>query len=126
METKQVKHIVPRISNEEWTVAVVSYRVSNEAVDAGMHRLTCLLPKLIEATEEWVTTTEDGKACLEYAGDDLNLGDLACHGGTSFVAEHLERYGVHGLEIEPVPHLENSPGMTYDTPLVGPDVLDRG
>jgi hypothetical protein len=122
MDTTQVKHIVPRISHEEWTVAVIEYRVNDDAMNAGLHSLTKLLPKLVEATEEWVTTTDEGRACLDYACDDLNIGDLCSHGGIEFVAKHLEQYGVLGFRAEPVPHLENEPGMTYDTRLVTSNV----
>lgn len=117
----KITHVIPRMSHEETTVALIRYELDQNA-DPGDASLSRILPRIIEATTTWAQTTEEGKACYKYAGTDLNLGDLASHGGVEFVRTILERDDIKNFDVEIFCCLENSPGMTFDTPLLSADI----
>jgi hypothetical protein len=117
----KITHVIPRMSHEETTVALIRYELGSNA-DPGDASLSRILPKLINAVTSWVENTEEGRACYEYAGNDLNIGDVASHGGEQYVAIQMSLHDLLGFKIEVFCCLENSPGMTYDTSLVDPDI----
>jgi hypothetical protein len=68
---------------------------------------------VIKAVNKWIKTSEAGKQCFAYAGDDLNIGDLSSCVDDLDLIECLQDEGVAHLTIES-PELC---GWMYDTPL---------
>lgn len=71
------------------------------------------LIKLIrEGVERYVKATPEGRALYEYAGDDMNVGDLGDH--ASDIVAYCER--INSLSFESIDAADD---MTYDTSLCG-------
>lgn len=77
---------------------------------------------LTEAVTEWVKTTKAGKACFNYAGDDINIGDLCCYGDLE-LRKILEQKGIYEFLQDPSEYC-SSDYWTYDTVLINADETD--
>lgn len=76
-----------------------------------------LVSAIRKAVANWVKSgDEEAQALYEYAGDDLNIGDLASYLGSESLAVHLQRHGILQLDLwTPV-----RGDWQYDTPLIEP------
>lgn len=109
-----VSFTVPRISNDERTIAHVTARVSSSelAQEKGF------LAALRRAISVWILTTEEGQDTWEYTACDFNIGDLASYLDEQGLVALLEREGIHGLDIPTVG--ADTKNWTFDT-VLGPE-----
>lgn len=111
---KKVLFVVPRVSMDEMTVAVVTAEVANDQMaqdDGFMHAL-------IKGVTAWVKNSESGKQEWAASSEDLNVGDLShCTKDKDLIRE-LKKVGIAKLAIETfVDHNRNNGNWTYDTVL---------
>jgi hypothetical protein len=71
-----------------------------------------LLDLIREGVERYVKATDEGKALYNYAGDDMNVGDLADH--ASDLVAYCEK--IQSLSFESIDAAQD---WTYDTSLCG-------
>ena len=73
--------------------------VINATTDDTIKDSSDLVLKLREGVTAWAKETEEGKSLYEYAGDDMNIGDIAdyldeivpfCKGIDSIEAESID------------------------------------
>lgn len=108
------RYIVPRISNDEFTFAVVTADVDRDLSAASLRN------KLTEALTEWVALTAEGTRAWRASSLDFNVGDLAGHLPASRgLRRALARHGIRRLTVETFVDCD-SPAhpWTYDTVLV--------
>lgn len=74
----RVTFVIPRVSHEETTVAVISF-FPTEKGKKILRKVDDLLPYFRSAVKRWVKETEEGAAAFRYACDDLNIGDVVSH-----------------------------------------------
>jgi hypothetical protein len=84
-----------------------------------------VLDAIRRAVGVWIGTSEQGKAISQYAGDDLNIGDLDGHGAFSD-QQFLLALQEQGVEYRGLNHPKL---LSYDSPLAestesGVDILD--
>lgn len=108
------RYVVPRISNDEFTFAVVT-------ADTG-RKLSAVAfrDSLTEALTEWVALTAEGTRAWRASALDFNVGDLAEHlpasRGLRLV---LARHGIRRLTVETFVDCDSPANpWTYDTLLV--------
>ncbi len=106
--------VVPRISDDEHTFAVVQW----EGVEESKLR-----DALTNAVTEWVDTTEDGQGLWQYSCGDLNIGDLAGHGEDEELNRILAKHGIRNFDITTFSDASGDQDWTYDTVLVNEDAL---
>ena len=68
---------------------------------------------IIKAVDKWIKTSPAGQQCFAYAGDDLNIGDLASYVDDAALVRCLQDEGVANLTIERPDFCD----WNYDTPL---------
>jgi len=108
--------VVPRISMDERTVAVVQWRGT-----IPEHELR---QSVTNAVTEWVNTTEEGKEAWQSSSEDFNIGDLSVHlaGEDTWeedaLARCLRNHGITWLEVECYSDTNGDVDWTYDTVLV--------
>lgn len=90
---------------------VIKFDPSN-APQKSPDGMIVLNQRIRDGVERWVKATDDGKRLYEYAGDDLNFGDLMPY--AEDVAEYID--GCLSFSIESI---EVSGHFTYDTSLCG-------
>ena len=108
------RHIVPRISNDEFTFAVVTADTDRKLSAAAFRN------SLTEALTEWVGLTAEGTRAWRASALDFNVGDLAEHLPASRgLRRVLAQHGIRRLTIETFVDCDSpaSP-WTYDTILV--------
>lgn len=120
---KQYRHVIKRLSHDEEMIAIISYKLDGDPRNA--HTDYSDPDKLLFAVKgavyQWVKNTPEGRACYDYAGDDLNIGDVVSHGGDDFVRNNLEMDGIHDFEVDIVGS-HSLPDWHYDTVLVDPEL----
>lgn len=105
--------IIPRVSDDETTFAVVQWEGT-----------TPLLPALRKALADWFET-DDGKDALENSSDDFNVGDLSqedCR--RKPLADFLAKQGIHGLDVEVYSGTDYDDDWTFDTVLTADNPED--
>jgi len=115
-KTFKARFVVPRY--EEPRFAIINIEVTNETLCEE----PAFLAELRRAVTEWVRTTEDGRACYEYAGNDLNIGDLLSHGGAEDIVALMPN--VISLDLDQIGAIRAG-DWTYDTPLVNEEDIDE-
>ena len=114
-----VLFVVPRLSHDERTVAIVHAEVSSQALASQ----AAFLQALMKAVTTWVQTTRAGRSAWAHSHADLNVGDLYHHQDTASLRQKLIAAGIHRLRIECHVDLDRS-AWTYDTILVDDTALD--
>jgi hypothetical protein len=111
------RYIVPRVSGDEFTFAVVTARVS-QAVSAAAFR-----DNLTLALTEWAATTNDGAAAWKASSQDFNVGDLSEYlPAGRRLRRILAKHGVRGLRVQTYADCSSPANpWTYDTVLVHAD-----
>lgn len=116
--TQAHEAVIPRISHEECTVAVVRWRGVNHPE---------LRSALTAALTEWMRTTQEGKDAWEDSSHDFNVGDLAnAPTDSSPLKELLAAQNVHDLEIDVYSDVSGDRYWTFDTLLVKADEVSSG
>jgi len=108
------RYVVPRISNDEFTFAVVTADTDRKLSAAAFRN------SLTEALTEWVALTAEGTRAWRASALDFNVGDLAEHLPASRgLRRTLAKHGIRKLTIETFVDCDSpaSP-WTYDTVLV--------
>ena len=83
--------ILPRISQDETTFAVVEF--------AGVDRID-IKRAVQRAVTAWRKHSETGRQAFDNASEDFNVGDLANELGDSVLRSELKKQGVTHLAIE--------------------------
>jgi hypothetical protein len=115
------RYVVPRISNDEFTFAVVTADADRKLSAATFRK------SLTEAVTEWVALTAEGTRAWRTSALDFNVGDLAEHLPASRgLRRVLARHGIRRLAIETFVDCESPANpWTYDTVLVDADGMER-
>jgi hypothetical protein len=83
--------ILPRVSRDETTFAVIDY--------AGVERAN--LKQAVQlAVTAWVEHSESGRQAFDNASEDFNVGDLANELGDPALRAELKKQGVTNLAID--------------------------
>jgi hypothetical protein len=108
------RYIVPRLSNDEFTFAVVTADVDHDLSAASLRN------KLTEALTEWVALTAEGTRAWRASALDFNVGDLAEHLPASRgLRRTLAKHGIRRLTVETFVDCDSpADPWTYDTVLV--------
>lgn len=120
MMTKKITHMIPRRERRDNLCAVVTYFVTMPAALKDLDSLLIFLPLFKELVTRWTRETDEGKACLEYASNDLNIGDLASASDMQWFRKELKAVGVLEFDIAIVSDFRHD--WLYDTVLVNEDV----
>jgi hypothetical protein len=115
----RVEALVPRVSDEETTYAVVRCAAGPRVSSAAdLHR------RIAAAVTAWVRRSAAGREAYRRSGGDYNVGDLAGDLGDPDLGRLLRAHGVRDLTIDTFSAADAPAGWTYDTHLVdaaGPD-----
>lgn len=76
-----------------------------------------VLSSLRDAVTSWIAEADSGKALKQYAGDELNVGDLLGVDALDDV-ELLSRLEVHGLRVVEGKASAQGRALAYDTVLI--------
>lgn len=114
-----VQFIVPRLSIEEQTFAIVKAQVA----DPDLIQTRKFLNILITAVTNWVRTTQNGRRAWTKSQRDFNIGDLAHYIDSANLRRALVLYNIYDLSIQIISDLRTSP-WTFDTILVDSNQLD--
>lgn len=108
------RYVVPRISNDEFTFAVVTVDIDRKLSAAEFRN------SLTEALTEWVALTAEGTRAWRASALDFNVGDLAEHMPASRgLRRVLARRGIRRLTVETFVDCDSPANpWTYDTVLV--------
>jgi hypothetical protein len=109
----RVTFVIPRVSHEETTVAVISF-FPTEKGKKILRKVDDLLPYFRSAVKRWVKETEEGAAAFRYACDDLNIGDVVSHDGVEYVGRYLSDLLIE-LKIDCFVGEYERGGWHYDT-----------
>jgi hypothetical protein len=90
--SEQLQVLVTRESDPSTTVLVSCERT--KMIPSGSK----LLEAVIKAVTKWVQT-KDGEDTFNYAGEDLNIGDIASHGVSGPLYRLLLDEGVKDFQI---------------------------
>lgn len=100
--------VIPRISNDEQTIAIVMCSASRAMEHSQV------LAAIRTSVERWLATPE-GQEEWEASSEDFNWGDLSCC-TDSLLEEMLAENGVHKLRIDTYVSLNEDRGLeTYDS-----------
>jgi hypothetical protein len=110
----KVRYIVPRISADEFTFAVVTADVTRRLTAAEFRNA------VTQAITEWVETTDVGRRAWQASSEDFNVGDLSgympAHGCLRRI---LTKHGIRSLKIDTVVHCASPANLwTFDSVLV--------
>lgn len=86
--------LVPRMTNEETTVAIVKYAPNDK-----VHYAHSLLAAIRRAVAKWALT-EDGKQAIIDCSEDFNIGDLEQWQHDPVLVKCLAEESVNGLVID--------------------------
>jgi len=115
-KTFKARFVAPRYEDPRFAI------INIEVTDETLCDENTFLAELRRAVTEWVKTTEDGRACYEYAGNDLNIGDLLSHGGAEDIVALMPN--VISLDLDQIGAIRSG-DWTYDTTLVNEEELDE-
>jgi hypothetical protein len=111
----KVSFVVPRDSEDETTVAVVTTVVK----DKHNMAINEFLSTLQFSITGWVTCTEEGKKAYLASGKDFNVGDLAALDiEASGLLEFLTPQGIYSLEVQIFADDSWDRHWSFDTKLV--------
>jgi hypothetical protein len=120
VETR-VKFVVPRLSHEEITVAVVTGRVVIDLVNEAK-----FLAALQRAVSAWGTTSPFGIEAWKDSSEDFNVGDLSHYQHDEHLKKCLAEQGIDDLVIECHASIDNNLGpWQYDTILMDDPTEDN-
>jgi hypothetical protein len=111
-----MQFIVPRVSNDEFTAAVVTLR--DDPRWSNPDRPDLVLQAVQAACTEWAATTESGRQSFEETSGDFNIGDLSLELSDPTLQEILAKHRVYNLRVTCYGSAVH--GWTYDTHLMGP------
>ena len=109
--------VVPRISDDETTIAVVAVRLTASGVWNGLSTRGVFLSHLRHAVTRWAEETKRGKLAWNKSAFTLNIGDLS----NEDLAPIIARLDGHVVDMEIECYVDPSPrriDWTYDTVLV--------
>jgi hypothetical protein len=108
------RYVVPRISNDESTFAVVTADIDRKLSAVAFRS------SLAEALTEWVGLTAEGTRAWRASALDFNVGDLAEHLPASRgLRRVLAQHGIRRLTVETFVDCDSPANpWTYDTVLV--------
>lgn len=110
----RVKFVVPRLSHEEITIAVVTGRVVIALVNEAD-----FLAALQRAVSKWGRTSPFGIEAWTQSSEDFNVGDLSHYQSDEDLKRCLAEQGIEDLVIECHASLDNNLGpWQYDTILM--------
>ena len=116
---KKVQFIVPRSSYEEHTFAVITAELDRRAVERGLEAGSAFREVLKQVVTQMILDMPDEyRSTWEYAGSDLNIGDLASSFDEGELSKRLCMEGVYRFELAVYTDGEMESDWTYDTPLV--------
>lgn len=108
-----VQFIIPRISVNERTVAVVRARV-----ELGGEPETEFVRRLRQAVTAWVHKSAQGKTALAHNNDDFNVGDLALWRGDPQLVNQLAHEGIYTLTVRTYSSSSSLWGWQFDDRLI--------
>lgn len=114
-----VEFIIPRLSNDEHTFAIIKAQVADHDL-IGINRF---LNILTTAVTTWVRTTQNGRRAWTKSQRDFNIGDLAHYIDSANLRRALVLYNIYDLSIQIISDLRTSP-WTFDIILVDSNQLD--
>ena len=112
--------VIPRISNDERTFAVIDCYLAVIALDDDLDQPNRFREALTEiVTDTMLADWETYKSAWDYAGSDFNIGDLASlmEDDPNFI-NRLSARGILVLRISVFVDADIPSGWTYDTCLV--------
>jgi hypothetical protein len=93
--------------------AVSNFMLVSATVDSNRIKTNADLVAAFKAgVTEWAKNTEEGKAAYEYAGSDMNIGDLAGHNIEPIIALYCA--GIKSMRIQ---QIDDASHWMYDTSL---------
>ena len=112
--------IIQRISDDERTFAIIDCELTAEAIEAGLRNHNKFQETLTNVvTELMISTWPNHEDMWEYAGSNINIGDLVCFIGNEplFLAK-LATVGILNFKIQVFCDAEMPSNWTFDTALV--------
>jgi hypothetical protein len=97
---QSTQFIIPRLSNDESTFAVVTVDLMEQAIDAGLSGATTFLAALKDTVTEWVKTTDSGRKAWEESDENFNVGDLANENLEALNELFMERHAAFITDID--------------------------
>ncbi len=113
-----VTFVVPRISKDEKTVAIVKVKLTPAAVKEGYDRAKRFLPFLRDAVTKWVAETKEGKKAWADSCNEFNIGDLSMYKLDVIVQQVGVKEFIKSLKITCHIDVRRHSDWTYDTVLV--------
>lgn len=120
-----VTFVVPRISNDEMTVAIVEVKLTPEAVKEGYDRAEHFLPFLTDAVSKWVAETKKGKKAWEDSSHHFHIGDLSMCDLDVIVKQVGVKEFMTSLKITCHVGVGKHSDWTYDTVLVDDSAFEE-
>jgi len=81
-----------------------------------------ILDGVIRAVDAWIRCSDEGRKCFEYAGDDLNIGDLSSYLDDADLNHCFANEGITDFRVmEPI-----ISGWNFDTVLTTISEEDEG
>lgn len=117
---RRIQTLVPRISRDETTFAIVTVRQTADVKTARQ-----LVSRIQAAVTAWMQNTPEGKDALDETCHDYNVGDLANDLGEPSLSRYLEAQGLLEVEIEIYSDEDYQDNWSYDTRLFQAGRLDR-
>jgi hypothetical protein len=114
VKSHYVEYLVPRISNDEFTCAIVKAVVSPKHISSEKG----FFKRLMDAVTEWAKSTKRGRLAWEQSSKDFNIGDLSGVFQNGEFRDILKSHGIVRLEIETFVNTAERSTITYDTHLV--------
>jgi hypothetical protein len=108
-----VLFVVPRMSSDERTVAIVQAKVADQELVVISH----FFKALVSAVTEWVRDTRIGQRAWVESHEDLNIGDLHHYEDTASLRQKLVAHHIHDLNIQTFVNIPKG-NWTFDDILV--------
>lgn len=108
-----VMFVIPRISTEERTVAVIQAHVPS-----ALTKEQAFFAALTGAITDWIIATPDGVQAWNRSSHDYNIGDLSTDLDNPTLKARLWTAQIYKLTIDCFVDLSASGNWTYDTVLV--------
>jgi hypothetical protein len=106
--------VVPRVSSEEHTFAIVRCDETPAVEHSGM-----IFAAILAAVTEWVDTTQEGKDAYSRSAADFNIGDLSMEAyDDGELGCILAKHGIINLDITTFVQNIRQSNWTYDRYLV--------
>lgn len=81
-------------------------------VDESIKNSDDLRKELCICVEQWAINTEQGRNCYDYAGDDMNIGDIAAMGDMDSIISYSDK--IQKFHVE---YLNRADDWVFDSPL---------